>query len=67
MTVAYRNCVMADAYATAINVLGPIDGFRMAMSLQLPIYMIIRDGDVFVEKMTPEFEALMASQSQEGR
>ena len=67
VTVAHESCAMADAYATAIDVLGPLDGYRMAMNLQLPIYMIIRDGDAFVEKMTPEFEALFASQPQEGR
>lgn len=44
VTVFYPNCMLADAYATAIMALGEKDGLKMAERLNLPILMFIR-GD----------------------
>lgn len=46
----------ADALATAINVMGPEKGYAFAVKHGLPAYFIIRHGDGFVSKSTPEFE-----------
>lgn len=46
----------ADAYATAINVLGPDLGYDLATEKGLAVFMVIRDGDGFTTKHTPEFE-----------
>lgn len=56
VTVINTNCSSADALATAINVMGPIIGFNFALDKKLPIFMIVREGNSFIEKMTPEFE-----------
>ena len=56
VTVLNKNCSTADALATAINVMGPSIGFNFALDKKLPIFMIVREGNSFIEKMTPEFE-----------
>jgi len=56
VTVIADECSTADAFATAINVLGPDDGYKFALENKLPIFMIVRKKNNFVEKMTPQFE-----------
>jgi thiamine biosynthesis lipoprotein len=56
VTVLSKNCSTADALATAINVMGATVGYNFALEKKLPIFMIVREGDGFIEKMTPEFE-----------
>ncbi len=56
VTVIHQNCEMADAYATAIDVMGPEEGFKFALAKELPIFMIVREENYFIEKMTPQFE-----------
>jgi len=56
VTVVHSNCRTADAYATAINVMGPTVGYEFALKKKLPIFMIVRENNSFVEKMTPQFE-----------
>jgi thiamine biosynthesis lipoprotein len=46
----------ADAFATAINVLGPEAGYRFAVREELPVYMLVRENSGLVEKMTPKFQ-----------
>ncbi|MEA1979982.1 MAG: FAD:protein FMN transferase [candidate division Zixibacteria bacterium] len=55
-TVIHTNCSYADAMATAIIVLGPEDGYKLAQRENLPVLLIIRENDDFVEKMTPAFK-----------
>jgi thiamine biosynthesis lipoprotein len=45
VTVLAANAMEADAWATALMVLGPADGQRIAERLGLAAYFIIRDGD----------------------
>lgn len=59
VTVLHDTCMLADGFATAIDVLGPEKGYEFAIKRMLPVFMIIRDGDKFIEKMTPEFEAFV--------
>lgn len=55
VTVVNKDCRTADAFATAINVMGPSEGYEFALKKNLPIFMIVREDSGFVEKMTPEF------------
>jgi thiamine biosynthesis lipoprotein len=59
VTVLHESCMLADGYATAINVLGPDDGYEFALKMNLPIFMIVREGSDFIEKMTPSFETVL--------
>lgn len=59
VTVIHDLCSYADALATAISVLGPDDGYELALKEDLAVLLIIKETDGFVEKMTPRFrEAL---------
>lgn len=55
VTVAHETCMFADGYATAINVMGPEKGYNFALNEKLPVYMIIREDNGFIVKMTPAF------------
>ncbi len=56
VSVIHRNCAWADAYATAIMVLGPEKGYAFAIKHDLPAYLIIHEGDSgFTEKTTSAF------------
>ncbi len=45
VTVVARSCVEADAWATALMVLGPGKGARLARRLGLDALFLLRDGD----------------------
>ena len=45
----------ANSFATALNVLGPKEGLKLAKQMKLPVLMIVREGDKFVEIKTDEF------------
>ena len=50
-------CVRADAYATALMVLGEVEGFRFAVGNNLMAMFLIRDeSGVLIEKTTPMFD-----------
>jgi len=56
VTVIHSSCMLADAWATAINVLGPENGFRLAQQEKLSAYLVVKSQNGFVEKMTSSFE-----------
>lgn len=58
ITLVMPSCAEADAYATAISVLGPERGYALAEKLNLSAYFLIREGDGFRNKMTPVFRDL---------
>ena len=47
VSVVAPTCMVADGWATAINVLGEIHGFDLAQKKGLDSFMLIRDGDGF--------------------
>lgn len=50
-------CVRADAYATALMVLGEVEGFRFAVDNNLMAIFLIREkSGVLIEKTTPMFD-----------
>jgi len=55
VTVIHSNCALADAYATAINVMGPTVGYDFALKENLIIYMIVKEETGFIQKITPQF------------
>jgi FAD:protein FMN transferase len=59
VTVVARECAMADAFSTALIVLGPEDGFACAMRLGIAAYFVMSTpGHQFVDRATPGFLAL---------
>jgi len=60
VTVIHSSCSMADALATAIDVLGPQKGYEFAQAQDLAVFFIIRENNKFIEKMTTEFEKILS-------
>jgi thiamine biosynthesis lipoprotein len=58
VTVVFNNGPFADSYATALMVLGPDAGMALAERLHIAAYFLVRDGDSFIERMSPEFTML---------
>lgn len=59
VSVADSSCARADAWATALNVLGPDEGFHLAIQRGMAVLMIVRTEHGCAEKMTPSFAALL--------
>lgn len=55
VTVLHSQAAYADAWATALNVLGSDAGYELAAAEHLAAYFIVRAGDSFEVRMTPEF------------
>jgi FAD:protein FMN transferase len=60
VTVIDELAVRADAFDTALMVLGTDEGLALATKLNLAALFIERSGDNFAERTTPRFEALVA-------
>ena len=60
VTVIAARCATADAWATALSILGPDEGFSRAESMRIPAYFIVRteDGDFESRSTAAFFEAL---------
>jgi FAD:protein FMN transferase len=58
--VVHPSAARADAYATALMVLGPDAGMALAGRLGLAALLIERsaDGQAFTERSTPAFDRL---------
>ncbi len=58
VTVIHLSCMTADAYATALMVMGEDEAFRFATAHDLAVMLLVRgeEGD-FTEHSTPAFEA----------
>ena len=51
--------MVADALATAIMVLGPEEGYRLAEREALAVQLITRSGDGFRVLATPQFDSYL--------
>ncbi|GAB4378559.1 MAG: FAD:protein FMN transferase [Calditrichia bacterium] len=58
VSVVHPSCMVADAFATAIDVMGPEKGYQFALQKELPVFMIVREKNNFAEKVTPQFEQM---------
>jgi thiamine biosynthesis lipoprotein len=61
VTVIDELAVRADAFDTALMVLGPDEGMALATKLSLAALFIERTADGFAERATPRFEAIAAA------
>lgn len=61
VSVVHRQCMNADAWATALLVLGPDEGLRLAREQGLAAFFLVREPDgSFSSRATAEFDALRA-------
>ncbi|MBG6285863.1 FAD:protein FMN transferase [Pseudomonas nitroreducens] len=61
VTVAEAQALRADGLSTLLMVLGPEDGYTFAERNGLAAFFIVRQGEGFVTRATPRFEALFPS------
>jgi len=61
VTVLDSSCMRADALATALMVLGPQEGYRLAQREKLAVLFIVKGKDGFFEKATPALMGLTKS------
>ncbi|HPS00566.1 MAG TPA: FAD:protein FMN transferase, partial [Candidatus Sumerlaeota bacterium] len=60
VSIVASTCAEADAWATALMVLGPEEGLEFAITRNLPALFLIRDNSGnFLEKTTPGFEEFL--------
>ncbi len=59
VSVLHPQCLLADAWSTAFNVLGADAGVALANRLGLAARFLVRDGAGFVERTSPAFDALL--------
>lgn len=58
VTVVHRTAALADAWATALNVLGPDEGLALAEREGLAALFLVRDEPGFIPRPTTAFTAL---------
>ncbi len=59
VSVSAPECITADAFATALMVLGPVDGYNLAVQENIAALFLVRDGNQLIERATPMFEQTM--------
>lgn len=59
-TVIHAECMRADAWATALTVLGPEQGLIVAEREALAMRMVVRDGAGFRECLSPAFMTMLS-------
>ncbi|WP_119395508.1 FAD:protein FMN transferase [Salinibius halmophilus] len=59
VSVLASSSALADAWATAIYVVGPEQGQQLASANNLAMFMIVRQNGEFVDTMTPKFTELV--------
>lgn len=64
VSVLHKSCAYADGLATAINVMGPEKGFAFAEKYNFAVFMIVKQGEGFVEKMTSNFKKAVRGEKQ---
>ncbi len=59
VTVLHRQCMLADAWATALMVLAPHEAVALATAQQLAARLLVRNGSGWDELTTPAFAAML--------
>ena len=62
VTVVHPSSMTADGLATALNVMGPEKAKVLAERNNLSVFMVLKEGEEFVEYSSPSFEALIQNQ-----
>lgn len=60
VVVASETALDADAWATALNVLGEDEGYSLAMQRRIPALFIVDNAGKLEHRMTPEFQPYLA-------
>jgi thiamine biosynthesis lipoprotein len=60
VSVIHDSCAVADAFATALEVLGPEEGLKLAREQNLAACFIIRTETGLIEEMTPTFRQYLS-------
>ena len=60
VTVLHASCMEADAWSTALMVLGPDAGLDFAVKHELAALVLFRHGDAVTELTTPALDAMLA-------
>lgn len=63
VTVVHDSCTLADAYATAITVMGLEKGLEYAISKDLAVFLLVKDDESLNEHMTTAFEPFLQNRS----
>jgi thiamine biosynthesis lipoprotein len=63
VTVVGKTCAEADAWATALMVMGEEQGMLLADHLGLAIYMLVKDGEDFRAINSKAFEPYLTAQA----
>lgn len=58
VSVIADTCLLADGMATALEVLGPDEGYDLAVEQGWAALFLIRDGDTITARTTPAFDQL---------
>jgi len=58
VTVLSESTMIADAWATALMVLGEVEGYELAEEMELAVYFLYRQDDGFISKETSAFTRL---------
>ena len=59
VSVIHAECMQADAWSTALNVLGPDDGLALAQRLGLAARFVVRRGAGFEERTSDAFDRFL--------
>ncbi|GAA3842256.1 FAD:protein FMN transferase [[Pseudomonas] carboxydohydrogena] len=59
-TVLHSTCMEADAYATALMVLGQDDAIDFAITHRLAAAILCKHGDTFIERTTPMLDQMLS-------
>ncbi|MDB5421200.1 MAG: thiamine biosynthesis protein ApbE [Brevundimonas sp.] len=59
VTVVHPSAMKADAYATALTVMGPVEGPEFAAAYNLAAHFVERTSSGPIERMTPLFAAML--------
>jgi len=62
VTVLDETAAEADALSTLLMIMGEDRGWDYAIAHEIPAFFVIRDGEAFVSKGTPPFNALAQSE-----
>ncbi|MEE9393436.1 MAG: FAD:protein FMN transferase [Planctomycetota bacterium] len=65
VSVVHERCESADAWATALMVLGPVKGYELALERNLVAFFIVRRESGFEELRSPAFDQLFGKERKE--
>ena len=62
VSVIHSSCMTADALATALEVLGPVEGFALAEKYDIPAFLLVRIDDNHFEEFHTEVWTALTNQ-----